>query len=267
MSSSTTTESAAPLRVVEFFSGIGGLHYGLRELGVAHSLVRAYDLDDVAVAVYKHNFAGTPVSTKNIVSLKSRELEELRADCWLLSPPCQPHSRQGLQLGELDGRSSALAHLVGLLDAGDEEMLPTSLLLENVVGFESSAMRARLHAVLSRRGYAVREVWASPAQLGIPNQRTRYFMLASRAAAGLPPPAEPIASMLLDPTKLDEARESGERLPPPRGEVDPAVQAACRPLGAYLLPAGDERLGELRITEAVLDNSRVAVQHQTPNGR
>ena len=28
----------------------------------------------------------------------------------------------------------------------------------------------------------VREVWASPAMIGVPNQRTRYFLLARRGA-------------------------------------------------------------------------------------
>lgn len=38
-----------PLRVVEFFAGIGGLHYALQRSGVPHRVVQAFDVDDSAV--------------------------------------------------------------------------------------------------------------------------------------------------------------------------------------------------------------------------
>ncbi|EOD23622.1 hypothetical protein EMIHUDRAFT_44391, partial [Emiliania huxleyi CCMP1516] len=193
-----------PLRVVEFFAGIGGLHYALQRSGVPHRVVQAFDVDDSAVRTYRHNLPRTPVSTKNIVSLQQADLQRLAADCWLLSPPCQPHTRQGLQLAESDGRAAALARLVDLLEAADPPLLPSSLLLENVVGFESSSTRTRLRAVLLGRGYSVRELWASPAQIGVPNQRTRYFLLASRRSA-----CEPLSSYLLPHCGGDGGAEGG----------------------------------------------------------
>jgi len=256
-SSIPASAPARSRRVLEFFSGIGGLHYALARSGVmCFEVLRAFDLDDAAVRTYRHNHPGTPVSTANIGSLKSAELVALAGDCWLLSPPCQPYTRQGLQLGIADGRSSALTHLVDLLErAGGEgegegkgegegvaaadgaPLLPDSLLLENVVGFESSPMRQRLHAVLVARGYHVREVWASPAHFGVPNQRTRYFLLASRVGELQAPPPPPIAALLLDPATLEKACAMGIPLEPPHGEVDAETQQACAPLGDYLLPA------------------------------
>jgi tRNA (cytosine38-C5)-methyltransferase len=104
------------------------------------------------------------------------------------------------------------------------------------VGFESSGIRRDLHRVLTRRGYHMRELWVSPAQLGIPNQRTRYFLLASRCGAlsGEPPAA--LAPMLLSPATLDDACDAGTPLAAPRGEVDADVQGCCAPLSDYLLP-------------------------------
>mmetsp|Transcript_27460 Transcript_27460/g.92426 ORF Transcript_27460/g.92426 Transcript_27460/m.92426 type:complete len:275 (-) Transcript_27460:740-1564(-) len=225
-----------PLRVVEFFAGIGGLHYALQRSGVLHNVVQAFDVDDSAVRTYRHNLPRTPVSTKNIVSLQQADLQRLAADCWLLSPPCQPHTRQGLQLAESDGRAAALAHLVDLLEAADPPLLPSSLLLENVVGFESSSTRTRLRAVLLGRGYSVRELWASPAQIGVPNQRTRYFLLASRrsvaplAAAPAAPPAAASSAAPAAPQPAAAAAAPRRSAPAGRGPLHgrPAGGAAVR---------------------------------------
>ena len=42
---------------------------------------------------------------------------------WLLSPPCQPYTRQGLQHNESDRRATALEHLIDLLEL-DGSLLP-----------------------------------------------------------------------------------------------------------------------------------------------
>ena len=251
--------STPTLTALEFFSGIGGLHYGLAGTNVPHKVLRAYDVDDSASLTYRSNFACTPCSKANIVSIKPAELEALGADIWLLSPPCQPYTRQGLQLGADDKRSNAMHHLIELLESGAEALLPQFLLLENVVGFESSSMRAKLHAVLTQRGFATREVWASPAHFGIPNQRTRYFLLASRHAAGLPPPPPPIAALVLEPAALADAHARGEPMPPPSGEVGAGVQAACAPLSQYLLPAESEDAAACALSEAVLERYGAAM--------
>ena len=52
---------------------------------------------------------------------------------------------QGLQLGGSDKRASALSHLIELLRHCELAALPAFLLLENVVGFESSGMRHTLY--------------------------------------------------------------------------------------------------------------------------
>jgi len=202
------SDAAAPLQALEFFSGVGGLHYALQQSGALHEVMRAYDVDSAAVATYRHNHVETSVSTTNLCTIKAADLRAAcgRNDLWLLSPPCQPYTRQGLQLAEGDRRATALEHLIDVLEH-DSSLLPGALLLENVVGFESSASRARLHAVLTRAGYCVREVWASPTMLGVPYQRTRYFMLARRGATSLPPslPEELSRVSLLDAQRLQEA--------------------------------------------------------------
>lgn len=79
-----------------------------------------------------------------------------------------------------DLRSASLAHLMlEVLPA--LETKPRYLLIENVKCFAESQMHARIVDVLQAHGYSVRDLLLSPTQLGIPNQRTRSFLLARRA--------------------------------------------------------------------------------------
>ena len=207
----------------------------------------------------RHNAPATPLSGADIVSLSDAELARGGGGLWLLSPPCQPYSRQGLQLGARDGRSAALLHLLDVLERADAAALPAYLLLENVAGFESSETRRRLHAVLAARGFATREVWASPSHFGVPNQRTRYFMLARRLGAFAAAPPE-IERLLLDAAAVQAACEGGERVPPPTGEAEDA--GACAPLSDFLEPSsagGDEALAALAVGDHVLERYGAAM--------
>ncbi|KAG7020373.1 DNA (cytosine-5)-methyltransferase, partial [Cucurbita argyrosperma subsp. argyrosperma] len=47
-------------RVLEFFSGIGGIRYSLLSAGVDAKVVRAFDINDKANDVYEHNFGDRP---------------------------------------------------------------------------------------------------------------------------------------------------------------------------------------------------------------
>jgi site-specific DNA-cytosine methylase len=57
---------------------------------------------------------------------------------------------------------------------------PRYLALENVPGFQGSRCHARLAATLERAGYRWREGCLCPTELGVPNRRRRYYLVASR---------------------------------------------------------------------------------------
>ncbi|KAJ1624184.1 S-adenosyl-L-methionine-dependent methyltransferase [Pavlovales sp. CCMP2436] len=168
---------------LEFFSGIGGLHYALKVARPQARVARAFDVDDVATRVYSANFGpAASVSATDVCHLDAVSLNALGAGLWLLSPPCQPYTRQGLVLGAKDKRASGISHLTQLL-ASPELEPPSRFLMENVAGFEGSESRDVLVGALRSRGFSLREFWLSPVHLGIPNQRTRYFLLGKRGEA------------------------------------------------------------------------------------
>jgi len=53
-------EAPALWRVLEFYSGIGGMRYSLMALGARAEVVEAFDINDVANDVYEHNFGHRP---------------------------------------------------------------------------------------------------------------------------------------------------------------------------------------------------------------
>ncbi|KAK4401133.1 tRNA (cytosine(38)-C(5))-methyltransferase 2 [Sesamum angolense] len=66
-------EEGKPWRVLEFYSGIGGMRYSLIEAGVDAEVVEAFDINDVANDVYEHNFGHRP----HQVSRRGRVMLEL----------------------------------------------------------------------------------------------------------------------------------------------------------------------------------------------
>lgn len=164
-------------RVLEFYSGIGGMRYSLREAGIKAKVVEAFDINDRANDVYEHNFGHRPYQG-NIQSLTAADLDSYGAHGWLLSPPCQPYTRQGLQKDSDDARAFSFLKILGLIPHTSQP--PSVLFVENVVGFETSVTRAKMIDALAKTNYVVQEFILSPLQFGIPYSRPRYFCLAKR---------------------------------------------------------------------------------------
>ena len=186
------------LRVLEFYSGIGGLRYGLEY--AIHNLnnkdeskgndkgssserfgiegVVSFDINDLANKVYQYNRENEKVNTKNLESISAEGIGQYQANVWLLSPPCQPYSRNGQQKDLNDPRAKSLIHLLEIFSGIKPQ--PDFILLENVVNFEVSQTRTLLINTLVSQCYCIQEYHLSPLQFGIPNQRMRYFLLASK---------------------------------------------------------------------------------------
>ena len=82
------------LRMVEFFSGIGGMRMAAEQaLGVQQGgrriHCRAFDISLHANRTYEKNFPNEKVTTRLVEHIKPSELDG-KADLWTMSPPCQP---------------------------------------------------------------------------------------------------------------------------------------------------------------------------------
>ena len=164
--------------VLELFCGIGGCSAAL---GDRATVTAAVDVNTKALEVYRANFEH-PARARSLESLDARDLARWRADLWWLSPPCQPFTRRGLKRDDQDPRSAALLALLPRIDAER----PPYLALENVPGFAGSRTHARLLGTLERAGYTIRQHEICPTELGIPNRRKRYYLLATRESLSEP---------------------------------------------------------------------------------
>jgi len=231
------------VRVLELFSGVGGMARAAELAGPALSatcltVVAAVDINTVSNEVYRHNHPAHTLLQRNITGLTSEELEQMAPDLVLLSPPCQPHTRQGRQRDTADPRSDPLAHLLTILPD-----LPSLryLLLENVAGFETSEARRRTVERLASLGWHCMEFLLCPRHLGVPNSRLRYYLLARRGRGwGLP------NELQTSPTSLERARAAlALPAPPPN-------------LTGYLQP--DHQVGnQFQLPTALLERHRTVL--------
>ncbi|KAG9063809.1 tRNA (cytosine-5-)-methyltransferase [Linnemannia hyalina] len=121
------------IRALEFFSGIGGLHFGFNASGANGQVLESFDMNQQANDTYKLSFGKSPIS-RGIDRLMVKDIEKYNANCWLMSPPCQPYTRGGKLLDDQDNRAKPLLHLLDQLEK--MKTPPQYLFLENVKNFE-----------------------------------------------------------------------------------------------------------------------------------
>ena len=160
------------MRILEFFCGIGSV---AEAAGTAHEIVGAIDINEFALRVYKANFSH-PTFQKEITSLSDSALTEFECDLWWMSPPCQPFTRRGLQKDLEDARTQPLLRLIEAI----KTVRPANIALENVIGFETSQTFQLLKDTLQQNGYHFDTIKLCSSELGLPNLRPRFFVLASR---------------------------------------------------------------------------------------
>lgn len=159
------------MRALELYSGIGG--FAAAASGIGISVCAALDASSHVVEAYNANFE--PVaSQRNLLSLSVDDFASFQADLWWMSPPCAPYTRRGNKRDLKDHRAESFLVVIDAL----RTVRPPAVALENVEGFAESQARDVLLETL--RGYEVREWVLCPTELGVPNKRPRYYLVASR---------------------------------------------------------------------------------------
>lgn len=190
--------SANPLTFIDAFAGCGGLSLGLMQAGLVGRF--AIERDKFAFDTLKTNLLADgapyqyawpcwlpkePIGIVELLSSYREELEKISGSVDVLvgGPPCQGFSAAGRRQHD-DPRNQLFDSYLKLVDI----IKPKAVLIENVRGFTvdfntgdeiknfSQLLKARLSD-----GYMVYEQLLDLSIFGVPQARTRYFVLAFRS--------------------------------------------------------------------------------------
>lgn len=201
-----------PLTFIDAFAGCGGLSLGLMQAGLTGKF--AIERDSFAFATLKANLLSKtspfkyswprwlpkePVSITSLLGEYAQELAALSGSVDVLvgGPPCQGFSMAGRRQHD-DPRNKLFSQYLRLV----EIVKPKIVLIENVRGFaidfsvgeNVTNYAGTLKTVLSD-DYKVYERLLDLSQFGVPQARTRYFLIAVRSTVST-----------TDPFKLLESR-------------------------------------------------------------
>jgi DNA (cytosine-5)-methyltransferase 1 len=177
--------------VVDLFCGVGGLTHGLRLAGL--NVVAGIDIDPSCRYAYEHNNADAGFISADVSKLRPEKVAELYPKDALRilvgCAPCQPFSkytkryRKGEQNGgrENDGwqRDDKWKLLYSFATIA-KHVLPDVVSMENVPELASERVFADFHDALTQHGYDVSYSVVYCPEYGIPQNRRRLVLLASR---------------------------------------------------------------------------------------
>ena len=163
------------MRVGSLFAGIGGIELGFKQAGFDVSWANEIDRD--ACKTYRLNFPETTLFECDICSLDTSLLS--RVDIITAGFPCQPFSVCGNQKGFNDNRGNLFFEIMRIAD----DIEPQIIFLENVANLtehDNGYTFITIHNELVSRGYYIRYIIADACDYGIPQHRTRTYLIAFR---------------------------------------------------------------------------------------
>lgn len=167
------------IRVIDLFSGIGGLTYGLKSAGL--NVIAGIDNDKSCKYGYETS-NGVRFILKDINNVSASEIGSLYDDAGVKvlagCAPCQPYSRLN-QKGASDQKMAPLKKFALLI----KQIRPEIVSMENVSGLtntEKYPVFADFIAVLEKLGYWYDYKVINTADYGVPQSRKRLVLLASR---------------------------------------------------------------------------------------
>lgn len=166
-----------PLKFIDLFAGLGGFHLALEKLG--HKCVFASEINPELQALYERNHGIKCAGDINLVDI-AKDIPPHDVLCGGF--PCQPFSQAGFQRGFGDDRGNLFYRIMDIL----EYHKPEFVFLENVPNLkshDSGNTYKVIHEQLSTL-YDVKEDIISPHYFGIPQHRTRFYIVGRLLSKG-----------------------------------------------------------------------------------
>lgn len=164
------------MKIGSLFAGIGGIDLGFIQAGF--DVAWANEIDPDACKTYRHNFPDTKLIEGDIRNLDATLLEKV--DVLTAGFPCQSFSVCGNQKGFKDARGNLFFEIMRIAD----ELQPPIIFLENVANLtehDNGKTFNVIHNELASRDYFIRYLIADACDYGIPQHRTRTYIVAFKS--------------------------------------------------------------------------------------
>ncbi len=181
---------------VELFAGAGGMSLGAQQAGIDVKL--AVEIDPHAAATYHCNHPEVRLLTQDIRDISLADLPTTTDSTILFGgPPCQGFSTSNQRTRNKENSNNWLfAEFLRITKIWK----PNWVVFENVRGIvdtEGGMILAKVKAGFEKHGYTLTEWILNAADYGVPQRRSRYFLIGSRdgiqVLKPLPTTAKPIS--------------------------------------------------------------------------
>jgi DNA (cytosine-5)-methyltransferase 1 len=170
---------AEVLKFIDLFAGLGGFHLALQKLG--HKCVYASELMPELRDLYKRNYGMECDGDINEVKIE-KDIPTHNILC--AGFPCQPFSQAGFQQGFNDRkeRGNLFYRIMKILN----HHKPEFVFLENVPNLKSHDNGKTYQTICNTLGklYETKDDIISPHYFGIPQHRTRFYMVGRLKSKG-----------------------------------------------------------------------------------
>ncbi len=182
------------LNVIDLFCGCGGLSLGFQRAG--YNILAGLDIDETALKTYSHNLKtlGLNIDLSNslFVNEVKKKIKGKKIDVLVGGPPCQGFSLTGTRILN-DPRNSLFKSFFQSIDV----FKPKIVLLENVKGINTLYGGVVIKEIISEfeiRGYNTNYSLLNASDFGVPQNRERFFIIASKTNNKIMMPEEKLSN-------------------------------------------------------------------------
>ena len=183
---------------IDLFAGVGGMSTGAIQAGIDVAL--AVECDKNAATAYRRNHPGCDVFSEDIRHLSADKLKSVPRDSAgtivFGGPPCQGFSYSNTRTRKAENQHNWLfeefVRVVGT-------WLPDFFVFENVQGIINTAQGLFLNTILDqfdRLRYSTTHGLLNALSHGVPQDRTRFFLVGTRTTKKIRLPQHPVTREL-----------------------------------------------------------------------
>ena len=172
------------LKLIDFFCGAGGMSYGLHSAGF--NVLAGIDSDEACKKTYESNIPGARFLKHDITKLSAKTLAKLlklkKADPNLVFAGCSP-CQYWSKIRTDKTKSQKSAFLLKNFQRFIRQLKPGFVIVENVPGLHSNLEQSILPEFLeflTKQGYVFDDGVVNANHYGVPQNRMRYLMIATR---------------------------------------------------------------------------------------